>query len=379
MTGDIRIPAALYERLRGDTIAVAVLVELVARAAWEPGTRVIAGREVRLEVGDLVTSREAFADAVDLTPAQVRRAWERLEAAGAITVHASARGGERGTRVTVTHLTPGLRNSQRLTHDGPAVEPETGPRQTHDRANERCRVTMQDVNGFSGREESPDPRPDPQKAHERPTSRPKNDPRLTQGTASNVGDLSRSSDLGSQISGSPDPGSLDPCSSQLPDLRPTRDRVQGRDPRAEEQARLLRVIGAAHVAAHTRMRQELGFDDPARKGYVPAMRPFGMGNPAESTLRELLAGQVTFEGFEEQALHVLAVAAFEARREGSLRWFGAGLWSVGSFGRAVTMAVGEDRRPARASPQPGPSAQAWARVRELEALEAEQERAAQGG
>jgi Putative DNA-binding domain len=117
------------------------------------------------------------------------------------------------------------------------------------------------------------------------------------------------------------------------------------DPRTAEQRRLVQEIHAAHRTAHERLRRELGFDDPGRPGYVPAMAV--MGDPAERALRDLLAEQVTLDGFAERARHVLAVAEAEARRERSLRWFGASLWSVRSYGRAVSMAVGEDPHPVR--------------------------------
>lgn len=139
----------------------------------------------------------------------------------------------------------------------------------------------------------------------------------------------------------------------------------------------MRVIGAEHRAAHARLRRELGCDRAGGAGFVPAMA--AVGDAAERTLRELVASQVTLEGFEERARHVLAVGEAEARREGSLRWFGASLWSERSFARAVGMAVGEDRRPAaRASPSRlGPTAQALELVREYEAEEAaERERRA---
>jgi hypothetical protein len=159
-----------------------------------------------------------------------------------------------------------------------------------------------------------------------------------------------------------------------PDRGGPRDLVQlrGRDPRAEEQGRLLRVIGKAHHEAHTRLRRDLGFDAPGRAGYVPAMQP--LGDPAERALRDLVAAQASVDGLEERLRHVLAVGESEARRDGSLRWFGPTLWSERSYARAISMAVGEDRRPARSAAQEGPTAQALRRVRELEALEAEEER-----
>jgi hypothetical protein len=164
-----------------------------------------------------------------------------------------------------------------------------------------------------------------------------------------------------------------------PDRGGPRDLVQppGRDRRAEEQGRLVRVIGKAHVVAHARLRRDLGLDSPGNPGYVPAMQP--LGDPAERALRDLVAAQASVDGLEERLRHVLAVVESEARRDGSLRWFGPTLWSKGSFDRAISMGVGEERRPARASPM-GPTEQALAMVRELEAQEAEEERlAAQGG
>lgn len=119
------------------------------------------------------------------------------------------------------------------------------------------------------------------------------------------------------------------------------------DPRAAEQRRLVQEIHAAHRTTHERLRREFGFDAPGRPGYVPAMAV--MGDPAERALRDLLAEQVTLDGFADRARHVLAVAEAEARREKSLRWFGASLWSRRSYGRAVSMAVGEDPHPVRAA------------------------------
>lgn len=134
----------------------------------------------------------------------------------------------------------------------------------------------------------------------------------------------------------------------------------------------MRLLGAAHVAAHTRLRRDIGADKPGVAGYVPAMQQ--LGDPAERALRDLVAAQASVDGLEERLRHLLAVGEAEARRDGSLRWFGPTLWSQRSYDRAISMAVGEDRRPARAAAQEGPTAQALRRVRELEALEAEEER-----
>jgi hypothetical protein len=112
------------------------------------------------------------------------------------------------------------------------------------------------------------------------------------------------------------------------------------------------------------------------------MRPFGTGDPAERALQALIASQVTVDGLEERLRHVIAVVSYEAEHcdPPSLRWFGAALWSERSYARALALSVGEERRPARSAAQEGPTAQALRRVRELEALEAEEERlAAQGG
>jgi hypothetical protein len=138
-------------------------------------------------------------------------------------------------------------------------------------------------------------------------------------------------------------------------------------------------VFAVHQQEHARIRAAHGLD--RGHGYVPAMRPFGTGDPAERTLQALIAAQVTVDGLEERLRHVLAVGAYEAEHSNppSLRWFGAALWSERSYARALALSVGEERRPARASP-PGPTEQALAMVRELEAKEAEEERrAAQGG
>jgi hypothetical protein len=147
-----------------------------------------------------------------------------------------------------------------------------------------------------------------------------------------------------------------------------------RDPRAEEQARLVRVIGAAHRTAHAELRRDLGFDQPGAAGYVPAMQP--IGDPAERALRELIAAQASVDGLDERLRHVLAVGEAEARRERSLRWFGPTLWSERSYARAISMAVGEDRRPAPAAPAESLTAKALRRVAEIQAEEAEEERLA---
>jgi DNA-binding transcriptional regulator YhcF (GntR family) len=377
--GDLRIPAAVYARVAGDPLAVALLVSLTARAAWSACVRTIGGRVVDLQAGDVVTSRDAFARATGLTPAQVRRALERLEEAGIVAVQACARGGERGTRITVLHLTAGLRNSQQTAYAAPTIRPTIDQHETKTNTEQATKATAHETCAIGESVVVSDPRKRQRETHERPTISPTFDLQKTYAIASNVEDHTSASDLGSGISSSPDPGS-DLPSPEPPDRGP-RDLVQprGRDPRAEEQGRLVRVIGNAHVVAHARLRRDLGLDSPGKPGYVPAMQP--IGDPAERALRDLVTAQASVDGLEERLRHVLAVGAHEAEHGNppSLRWFGAALWSERGYARALALSVGEERRPARASP-PGPTEQALAMVRELEAKEAEEERlAAQGG
>ena len=122
------------------------------------------------------------------------------------------------------------------------------------------------------------------------------------------------------------------------------------DPRAAEQKRLLNVLRDLHVQVFNRTRQVIGANEVGTASYVPAMAV--VGDPAERTLRELIASQVTLEGFEERARHVLAVRDREARDNGTLQFLGASVWGS-QFGVASSMAVGEERKgPRRGDRQP---------------------------
>lgn len=107
------------------------------------------------------------------------------------------------------------------------------------------------------------------------------------------------------------------------------------DPRAAEHSRLLRELTRHHVEIFNRARTDLG-------AKVPAMQP--IGDPSERALRALLAEQVSLDGFEARARHVLEIRDAEARRINSVKFLGASLWDPKSFGIAVSMALGEDRR-----------------------------------
>lgn len=126
------------------------------------------------------------------------------------------------------------------------------------------------------------------------------------------------------------------------DRKPTTgSRNPAGDPRAAERSRLLRKLMGLHVKAFNAMREEFGLQ-------VPAMQP--VGDPTERALRELIDDQATLAGFEDSALHVLAVRESEVRRmrPPSLRYFGPTVWQPTAFATARTMEVGEDRSaPAR--------------------------------
>lgn len=110
------------------------------------------------------------------------------------------------------------------------------------------------------------------------------------------------------------------------------------DARGEEQKRLLRELTRAHVEIFNRTRIAVGAKVP----------PMGVvGDPAERALLALLNSQVTLDGFEERARHVLAVREDEAIAQSTVKFLGASLWGS-TFGVACSMAVGERRGPGAA-------------------------------
>lgn len=173
-------------------------------------------------------------------------------------------------------------------------------------------------------------------------------------------------------------------SSQPPDLDGGRDLVHGevrqcvavaqdqtsapvshlisipQDPRVEETKRLLRNLIGLHVQAFNAVRAEVG-------AKVPAMQP--LGDPTERALRTLIEAQVSLSGFEERCLHVLDVRHAEAKRTRSVKFFGQTVWDPDSFGRAVTMEVGETRTATRvADIRYGNGAPTAASIHERDAL-----------
>lgn len=114
------------------------------------------------------------------------------------------------------------------------------------------------------------------------------------------------------------------------------------DSRGSEAGRIVRALSAEHARRFNALRSELG-------AKVPAMQL--IGDPAERSLRELVKQQVSLEGFAGKARHVLDVREAEARKTGSLKFFGASVWGPG-YATALALEVGEEFRSARSS---GPS------------------------
>lgn len=148
-------------------------------------------------------------------------------------------------------------------------------------------------------------------------------------------------------SGSSEPSSIGPRVERVPPAPPVLDRGALRnagrtmpptappgDPRADTEKRLLRDLAGRHAEIFNRIRDRL-------RAQVPAMQL--IGDPAERALRELIKAQVTLEGFEEKALHVLAVREHEAIKKSTVKFLGASLWEAKSFGIAASMEIGEER------------------------------------
>ena len=138
------------------------------------------------------------------------------------------------------------------------------------------------------------------------------------------------------VVGPPSSPSSDPSGPRVERVLPL---ARGADWTAEK-ARLARALSALHAEIFNRVRIDIGADRKDKATYVPAMRP--LGDAAERALLELLAQQVSFDGFEEHARHVLAVREEEATRTRSMKYLGTAVWRDG-FGFATSMAVGERR------------------------------------
>lgn len=177
----------------------------------------------------------------------------------------------------------------------------------------------------------PDPTADDRKSPERPPSDTETEhPEGERGPDQRPGSSRSGADPDQQGGRDHDQDPVD-----LAGTRRSAPAVTPGDPRADERRRLVRVLGRLHVEIFNRVRDEIG-------AKVPAMQP--VGEPAERALAELLRDQVTLAGFEEKARHVLAVREAEARRTRSTKYLGASVWAHASFGVALQMEVGEDRR-----------------------------------
>jgi hypothetical protein len=118
------------------------------------------------------------------------------------------------------------------------------------------------------------------------------------------------------------------------------------------------VLTDLHCSLYNALRSELG-------AKVPAFQP--LGDPAERALLALLNEQVSLDGFEESARHVLAVREAEARDRRSMQYFGFLVWSPNSFGIARSMEIGETS--SRAKAKNGTNGAKFGRVEPLEAHE----------
>jgi hypothetical protein len=107
--------------------------------------------------------------------------------------------------------------------------------------------------------------------------------------------------------------------------------------RQAEEVRLVRELYAIQERAFNAIRDRHGLQ-------VPRLQPPTLGDAAERDLRQLIRDQVSLEGFEERARHVIAVREKEADDKRTLQYFGARMWAPSNFATTLTMQIGEDRR-----------------------------------
>lgn len=139
----------------------------------------------------------------------------------------------------------------------------------------------------------------------------------------------------------PDPSPIsDPPPGERSNVTPIRPPVD-LDERARRRRAIVQKVMPLHVQAFNRLRMELGKD-------VPPMAV--VGDPAERALLDLLKEMSSLEQAEQECLHVLAIREKEARDKRTLKFFGAMVWSTGTFAAAKTRDLSEsfeDRKPAR--------------------------------
>lgn len=147
-----------------------------------------------------------------------------------------------------------------------------------------------------------------------------------------------------------DPAPTPPTVPKTPVLR-TVPPAPDPDPMATRRKAILAAIAPLHVEIFNRVRIDLELN-------VRPMMP--VGDPAERALQDLLHALPSLEGVEDDCRHVLAVREVEARDIGSVKFLGASVWNLTSFGKARSMSVaevakGDGTARARAGPSARPT------------------------
>lgn len=154
----------------------------------------------------------------------------------------------------------------------------------------------------------------------------------------------RARDPGTQVPEG-DPAPPDPPVPRTPVLR-TVPPDPDPDPMGTKRKAILAAIAPLHVEIFNRVRTDLELN-------VRPMMP--VGDPAERVLRDLLLALPSLEGVEDDCRHVLAVREAEARDIGSVKFLGASVWNLTSFGKARSMSVAEVAKGDVASARAGPA------------------------
>jgi hypothetical protein len=116
----IRVPRAVRRALRADGTTLLVYLELLDRAAFQAGPRMIAGRVVTLDIGQCVVGRSELAASCLTSEQTIRTSLNHLQTLQLITIQSTSR----GSVITVRGL---LESTLAHRADQPAGQPADQP------------------------------------------------------------------------------------------------------------------------------------------------------------------------------------------------------------------------------------------------------------
>lgn len=164
-----KFPRSVHEALRSNPIAHLVYSELLARAAYQAGPRMISGRVVTLAVGQCVAGRPELATSLSTSEQTIRTALNHLQTLQLITIESTKRGSVitlRGYAESLPGAPSGQPTDQPTDHQ-PGNQPATSQSTNRSTTNGDLRSETRDLRQGVGeparapaRSQAPEPAPD---------------------------------------------------------------------------------------------------------------------------------------------------------------------------------------------------------------------------